>query len=63
VHHSAFPMLAGVLPRRRRIGLRRVPSIQHVFIQLMARTRSPRLTGSRAQVTCRRSPPELCRRR
>jgi hypothetical protein len=37
--------------------------IQHVFIQLMARTRSPRLTGSRAQVTCRRSPPELRRRR
>jgi hypothetical protein len=63
VHHRTFPTLAGDLPRRRRIGLRRVPSIQHVFIKLMARTRSSRLTGSRAQVGCRRSSPEHPRRR
>jgi hypothetical protein len=63
VHYRASPTLAGVLPRRRRIGLRRSPSIQHVFIQLMAPTHSPCLTEAFAQVGCQRSPPELCRRR
>jgi hypothetical protein len=63
VHHSASPTLAGVHPRRRRLGLRRTPSIQHEFIQLMTRARSPRLTGSRAQVVGRRSSPEHPRRR
>jgi hypothetical protein len=63
VHHSAFPTLAGDLPRRRRLGLRRTPSILHVFIKLMARTRSSCLTGPRAQVVGRRSSPEQPRRR
>jgi hypothetical protein len=58
VHHRASPTLAGVLPRRRRFGLRRSPLIQHLFIQLIARAPSPSRTGSRAQVPCRRSPSE-----
>jgi hypothetical protein len=41
VHHRASPTLAGVLPRRRHFGLRRSPSIQHLFIQLIARAPSP----------------------
>jgi hypothetical protein len=63
VHHRVFPTLAGVSPRRRRIGLRRFPLIQRVFIQLVARTRSPGLTGSRAQDLGQHLPPELRRRR
>jgi hypothetical protein len=58
VHYRASPTLAGILPRRRRIGLRRSPSIQHVFIQLMAPTHSPCLTEAFAQVVanvCHRS--------
>jgi hypothetical protein len=63
VHHYASPTLAGVLPRRRRLCLRRSPLIQHVFFQLMVPTRSPCLTEAHAQVGCRCSPPELRRRR
>jgi hypothetical protein len=63
VHHCASPTLAGVLLRRRRLCLRRSPLIQCIFVQLVARTRSPCLTEARAQACCRRSPPEHCRRR
>jgi hypothetical protein len=63
VHHCASPTLAGVLPRRRCLCLRRSPLIQHVFFQLMVPTRSPCLTEAHAQVGYRRSPPELRRRR
>jgi hypothetical protein len=41
VQHIDFPTLAGFSPRRRRFCLRRSPLIQHVFIQLVARTPSP----------------------
>jgi hypothetical protein len=41
VHHCASPTLAGVLPRRRRFGLRRLPLIQCLFFQLIVPTRSP----------------------
>jgi hypothetical protein len=41
VHHHASPTLAGVLPRRRRFGLRRSPLIQCLFFQLIVPTRSP----------------------
>jgi hypothetical protein len=63
VHHIDSLMLAGVPPHRRRFCLRRSPLIQHIFIQLVARIRSPCLTEARAQVCCRRSPPEPRRRR
>jgi hypothetical protein len=40
VHDSAFPTLAGVLPRRHRFGLRRLPLIQCLFFKLIVPTRS-----------------------
>jgi hypothetical protein len=41
IHHRASPTLAGVLPRRRRFGLRRLPLIQRLSFQLIVPTRSP----------------------
>jgi hypothetical protein len=63
VQHIDSPTLAGISPRRRHYCLHRSPLIQHVFVQLVAPTPSPRLTEARVQVFCRRRLPEHCRRR
>jgi hypothetical protein len=63
VQHISFPTIAGIPLHRRRHCPRRLPVTRCVFFQLMVPTRSPCLTGARAQVGCRRSPSEHCRRR
>jgi hypothetical protein len=61
--HISLPTIAGIHLRRRRHCPRRLPVTRCVFFQLMVPTRSLCLTEARAQVCCRRSPPEHCRRR
>jgi hypothetical protein len=63
VQHISLPTIAGIHLRRRRHCPRRLPVTRCVFFQLIVPARSLCLTEARAQVCCRRSPPEHCRRR
>jgi hypothetical protein len=54
----AFPMLAGVCPRRRRHCLRRLLLIRRIRFQLFESTSSPQLAEAYAQTLHRRRSPE-----